>query len=88
MKIYAIKDCKIGFSNSIFLKTSDELALRDFTILVNQPGTTVQMFPADFELYCVGDYDQNSGVIISDIRFISNALSLVGKIKFSEDKND
>lgn len=80
MIIYAIKDCKMGFSNSIFLKPSDDMAIRDFTILVNEPGNLVSQFPADFELFCLGSYDNDSGVISPGVRFVCTAASLVGKM--------
>lgn len=81
MKIYVVKDTKIGFTNSIFLKPSDELAIRDFTLLANMPDTSVSQFPADFELFCLGDYNAYNGIISSDVRFVATALELVGKIR-------
>lgn len=75
MKIYALKDVKSGFMNPMPFK-NDELAIRAYTnMLADKQPNLVSMNPEDFELWCLGDYDQDSGIIKSEIRFVFSSLS-------------
>ena len=74
MKLYALKDVKSGFM-SIMLFKNDELAKRAYqNMLKDTQPNLVTMNPEDFELWCLGDYDQDSGIIQSEVRFVANAL--------------
>lgn len=79
MNIYALKDVKCGFMNPMTFK-NDELANRAYKNMLadNQPNL-VTMNPEDFELWCLGNYDQDSGIIKSDVRFVASATSIGGQ---------
>ena len=73
--IYAIKDTKVGFLQ-IFISSNDYTALRDFSNVVNTDGTLIYSNYEDFELYCLGTYNQENGEISSDVKFIASAISV------------
>lgn len=77
MKIYAIKDLKLGFEPP-FCRANNELAIRDFqsAFKFGPEPNRFKQFPADYELWCLGEFDQNNGIITSKIEFVSNLLPL------------
>lgn len=62
LRAYSIRDQKSEIFNSPFFKNTHGEAERDFRTLVNDDKSTVNKFPEDFDLYYVGDYDNNTGV--------------------------
>lgn len=78
MKIYVLKDLKSDYLNSLMVMANDDLAKRAYhnTLMDKQPNM-VNMNPQDFELYCLGEYDVQSGIIKSDIRFVANSSTLL-----------
>lgn len=78
MKLYSLKDVKSGFM-SIMLFKNDELAIRAYqNMLADKQPNLVTMNPNDFELWCLGDYDQDCGAIVSDVRFVASSTSIDG----------
>ena len=56
-KIYAIHDIKSdGYGIPFFIDT-EEMAVREFRTLVQREGTGVNLYPEDYELVYLGDYD-------------------------------
>jgi len=60
-KVYSIRDAKAEVFNCPFYKKTHGEAERDFKTLCNDPKSTVFNFPEDFDLYYVGEYDDDSG---------------------------
>ena len=72
-KIYSIKDTKIGFMSPIYLQ-NDGVAIREFSNARNsEQKNTVNTNPEDKELWALGEFDDQTGTIISDVRFIIKA---------------
>lgn len=73
MKIYSIKDTKIGFMSQ-FNMQNDGVAIRALKNARNaeQPND-VNTNPEDKELWCLGEFDDQTGMICSDVRFIIKA---------------
>lgn len=68
--IYCIKDTKVGFMNP-FVQPNDAVACREFANLVNSHGNSVvSVNYEDMELYKLGSYDQNTGVIVSEVTYL------------------
>lgn len=64
--IYALKDVKSGFLDS-FNAVSDNLAVRSIaTALSNMAANPTDLFnfPEDFELWCLGSVDTDTGIIM------------------------
>jgi len=78
-KMYAIRDAKAeAFLNPWFKVTHGE-AERDFNAAVNNEETTLAKYPEDFDLYYLGDYDDNSGKLksLDSPQHIVKAVQLV-----------
>jgi len=79
-KIFAIRDIKAGNYATPFFMPSNGLAIRAFSDLVSDPKTTINRHPDDFQLFVIGEYDDNSGEIISTKpEFLSNASEYLKK---------
>ena len=76
MKLYAIKDVKVGFWKP-FCQPNDAVASREFSNLINSTRESiVKDNPCDFELWCLGTYDEATGAIVSDVQFIISGASV------------
>lgn len=80
-KIYSIRDSKSEIFNSpIFQRTHGE-AERNFHNLVNDEKSNVNKYPDDFDLYYIGEYDDQTGKIesLDTPQHIVKAVQLVSK---------
>ena len=72
-KIYSIKDTKIGYMSPMYLQ-NDGVAIREFTNARNSTQQNiVNTNPEDKELWALGEFDDQTGTIVSDVRFIIKA---------------
>lgn len=79
MKIYAIKDVKIGFYNPFYLQ-NDAVAIREFTNGRNDSQkNAINTNPEDKELWSLGEFDERTGEIKSEVRFLIKAEDCVIK---------
>ena len=69
MKVYAIKDTKVGFMQP-FVQSNDAVAVREFTNIVNVGNNLVSANYQDMELYSLGTYNQDNGEIVPSVDFI------------------
>lgn len=60
-KIYSIRDAKSEVYNLPFYKTTHGEAERDFQTMANDEKTTINAYPEDFDLFYLGEYDDNLG---------------------------
>lgn len=68
-KIFAIKDTKVGFMQP-FIQPNEAVAVREFSNLVNAGNSVVSANYGDMELHCLGTYNQDTGVITSDVSYV------------------
>lgn len=61
LKVYSIRDAKAEVFNTPFYQKTHGEAERAFQQLVNDDKSTVNKFAEDFDLYFLGEYDDNSG---------------------------
>ena len=80
MDIYAIKDKKVRFM-SLFTQANEEIAKRNFKNTVN--ATEMKLDPADFELWKLGTYNDLTGYIEPESKFIISAAEVI-----RNEKND
>ena len=77
--IYALKDKKACcFLPQIMFYENDEVAKRGLyemykTACDKSPHSPLASYPADFELYRIGYFDNSSGEIDTDVNFICSA---------------
>ena len=73
--LYCIKDTKTTFWKP-FVHHNDLSAQREFSNLVNSGNELVSANVEDFELWCLGTYDDVTGAIVSELKFICNGVSV------------
>jgi len=77
-KVYAIRDVKANHYATPFFMASNGLAIRAFSDLVSDPKTTLNRHPDDFQLFVIGEYDDNSGELLPSMpEFLSNASEYI-----------
>lgn len=61
-QLYAIKDAKTGFM-SVTTEQNKQAAIRNFYHACKNSESLLHTFPNDFSLFCLGDYETDTGVI-------------------------
>lgn len=61
--IYSIRDNKVGFMMPT-CDQSDSSAIRNFSFAINGKEGIMNYSPADFDLYRIGEFDDEKGTII------------------------
>lgn len=81
MRVYAysVFDHKTVVYGVPFFAPTDGSAVRSFQDLAHDLNTTVGRHPGDFALFCVGEYDDQKGVLlgVSPVRHIVDAVALL-----------
>lgn len=83
--LYSMKDTKMGKFAMPFVAPNDEIAKRTLASTIKQGGSTISEFPEDFQLFRLGNYDEDTGDLTTDNEFIANATEFAIKTK-SKDK--
>lgn len=62
-KLFSVKDAKVGAFDKCFPMKTAGLAIRGFEQMINdhQNPTNLSLYPEDFTLYEIGEYDDNNG---------------------------
>lgn len=64
--LFSVRDTRVGF-NQPQTDISDKTAERNFAAAINNPNNGVMNFaPGDYDLYRIGEFDTDSGLIISE----------------------
>lgn len=81
MKVFAMHDRKSGEYFGISVWPNEELYKRSLVADVNDPNprNLLSNHPADFDLFCLGTFDQKSGSIVSDISYLCSCSDLKRK---------
>lgn len=71
LNVYAIRDTKSGYMNPTF-ELNDAVAMRNFAFACQQTDSLLFAACSDFELYQIGRFDTETGIIEDDLpnRFI------------------
>lgn len=69
MKLYAFKDVKVGFMEP-FQQISEDVAKRSFVTAILESKTFIGDYKADLELWQIGEYDETTGRILSEIKYV------------------
>lgn len=62
LKIFSIRDAKCETFNTPFYQKTHGEAERNFHKLVQDDKSTINQFPEDYDLYYLGEYDDNTGL--------------------------
>lgn len=60
-KVYSIFDSKADVFHSPFFNSTHGEAERNFKTAVNDPKTSFNKYPDDFDLYYLGEYNDTTG---------------------------
>lgn len=79
MQICTIHDSVAKIYNQPFFQTNKNVAKRTFTDLINDPTTNLARSPIDFNLYSLGEFNDQTGEITlySKHELIAKGLSVV-----------
>jgi len=61
LKAYSIRDQKGEIFHTPFFKHTHGEAERDFKTLVNDGKSGINKYPEDYDLYYIGEYNDNTG---------------------------
>ncbi|ALS03691.1 VP5 [Gokushovirus WZ-2015a] len=61
--ICTVYDQKARLFSAPFTSATEETAIRDFARAVSDTRSMVDKFPQDYELHCLGSFDEVSGEI-------------------------
>ena len=64
MKLYSIFDAKANTFCAPFVCVSNGVAVRQLMDLVQDEKTTISKYPEDFSLYFIGDFADDSGMLL------------------------
>lgn len=64
--IYSIRDCHTGFMSPTF-DQNDSSAARNFRHAAASKETLLNSHPNDFQLYCIGRFDSETGQITPEL---------------------
>lgn len=64
LKMYSMRDMKGEIFHPPFFKKTHGEAERDFKTLVNDDKSMVNKYPEDYDLYYVGEYDDQRGIVV------------------------
>lgn len=79
MKILSVHDAKVNaFAQPFFMRTQAE-AMRGWIEVVNDPSTQFNKHPEDFNLFLLGDFDEDTGVItpLNAPNAVASAISVI-----------
>lgn len=79
--MFSIRDVKTGFMTPD-ISVSPDAAIRNFSIAMSRPDVLYQSFIRDFDLYQIGDFDSDSGVVTPLVPpvFVISASDALGLI--------
>lgn len=72
MKLYAMKDLKVGTFGGVMMGVSDGHIGRIIKENFKGSGHTVERYPQDFDLFELGEMNPESGGITVELRFVCN----------------
>lgn len=61
--VFAVYDSKAEVYMTPMFFPAKGLAIRTFDDQVNNPDSLLNKHPEDFTLFCIGDYDQDTGLL-------------------------
>lgn len=76
MKLYAIRDLKANAFADPFHMPNDVIAARAVAAAKADSSTLLHKFPEDYQLWCLGDYNTETGQISEASVLICNITSL------------
>lgn len=83
-KFYSIKDIKAGVFGEPQAFGHDVEAMRAIANAANNNKTSLYTYPADFELWQVSTFEEQTGVMEPSLKFIQSVINLKGMVQNEE----
>lgn len=83
VKVFTVFDMKMQFFAQPFFEQQEASAIRSFSDAVNDanPKNMWYLHPEDFQLYCIGTFDNETGVLESQLpQVLVNASALYRRV--------
>jgi len=77
MQMYSLLDKKAMTYGGILLAAADGHVARVIQERFTGSGDTVEKYPEDFDLYSLGEYSMDTGVIDSKVKFVTNVAVIL-----------
>lgn len=74
--ITAIHDCKSGLFLSMNIARNENDFIRTIQVECKNPNSMLKMFPADYDLYVMGEWSEKAGIMNWEKRRIGSCLDL------------
>lgn len=77
--LYSILDVRAGFFSAPFVAPNHLVARRVFAQAVQDPASTLNKWPADFQLHHVGEFDDAAGYVQprEPVQFLSSGVNVM-----------
>ena len=62
-KLYSVRDNKAELSGQVMMFVNDNVATRTLSPAVNDKTHNYGQYPEDYDLFCIGDYSDETGEI-------------------------
>ena len=69
LSIFCIFDLKSGVHQAPFFSHNQDTAMRLIALEMENPGSLIGRFPKDYELYFLGEWNDENGEIVSGIPY-------------------
>ncbi|UPW41937.1 nonstructural protein [Dipodfec virus RodF1_64] len=73
---YSIKDNVSGHFGPLVSAINDDVAKREIRSLVSLPDSPFSKYPADYDLYYLGELNDETGTFESDVSFICSLVTV------------
>lgn len=75
LKVYSIKDTLTGNFSALTCAVNDGVIIRDLmNVLKSNKESEISINAKDKDLYCLGAFDVDTGVLTSDVKFIGHLV--------------
>ena len=87
MKAYAVFDIKAQVFTQPFFQLNDAVAQRIIQNAANSEGHNYNLNPEDFELWCIGEYNDQDGLLTPSKSKILDVATLIKQPRLPLDTN-
>lgn len=79
-EVYSVRDRKSGYG-PLMLADNEAIAVRNFSVSVQQTDSLMHWCAADYSLYRTGTFDDEQGILTAELtpQFIVEAIDFVEK---------
>lgn len=79
INLYSVKDSKLGKFCQPFTAPNDEIAKRMLQSTIRAGGNNIADYPEDFQLFKIGNYDEDTAELTTEQKFLANATEFIKK---------